>query len=110
MTLGLLLAVLSVLCDAVAPACLNVSCGFTRRWATSGISLFIPGDRTDLGLAAVRVGLMDLVWPVDGSGDRPGCDVFRRAARLASFLRTCVDRRGARPGRIKANHLVAIAH
>ena len=39
MTLGLLLVVLAVVCDAVATSCLKASCGFTRPRAAAGAVL-----------------------------------------------------------------------
>ena len=79
MTLGLLVVVLAVVCDAVAPSCLKASCGFIRPKAAAGAALgylCIFCDGSGHSSAAVGGRLGALVRSGDGSGGRPGRDVW----------------------------------
>ena len=57
MTLGLLLVVLAVVCDAVATACLKASCGFTRPRAAVGAVLGYVCFFLAMGQALARLPL-----------------------------------------------------
>ena len=103
MTVGLLLVVLAVVCDAVATACLKASSGFTRPRAAVGAVLGNLCFFLAMGQALARLPLAVAygVWPGDGFGGRSGHVVLRRATRLAPHRRIGLDRCRGRFGESK---------